>query len=71
MYNIRKLREAKGMTQEQLALASGVHRVAIVRYENTDRGMTMETASKLAAALGCTIDELQWREDETAENEGA
>ena len=64
--NIAKLREAKGWTQEILADASGVNRVMIARYETTNANMTVETAKKLADALGCTIDELFEREEETA-----
>jgi transcriptional regulator with XRE-family HTH domain len=51
------------MTQEQLAAASGVHRVTIARiergYGNT---CTLDTISRLAAALGVTIEELMDRE---------
>ena len=67
MYNgnarIKALREARGMTQDELAAASGVHRVTIAKYETTDGGMTIATAAKLAAALGCTIDELYERKE--------
>lgn len=58
IYNIAKLRKAKGWTQETLADESGVHRVLIARYEKTGMNMTIKTAEKLATALGCTIDEL-------------
>ena len=60
---IKALREARGMTQDELAAASGVHRVTIAKYETTDGGMTIDTAAKLAAALGCTIDELYERKE--------
>lgn len=62
--NIAKLRNAKGWTQEILADVSGVHRIMIARYETTNANMTIETAKKLADALGCTIDELL-KEDDT------
>lgn len=58
IYNIAKLRKAKGWTQETLADASGVNRIMIARYETTGANMTVETAQKLADALGCTIDAL-------------
>lgn len=58
IYNIAELRNAKGWTQEKLAEESGVHRIMIARYESTGANMTIETAKKLADALGCTIDEL-------------
>lgn len=60
---LAEVRRAHGMTQEQLAAASGVHRVTIARiergYGNT---CTLDTISRLAAALGVTIDELMDRE---------
>lgn len=61
IYNIAELRKAKkpkGWSQEKLAEESGVHRIMIARYESTGANMTIETAKKLADALGCTIDEL-------------
>lgn len=58
IYNIRKLRKAKGWSQEVLSMVSGVHRVMIARYEAEGKGMTLVTAYKLAGALGCTVDEL-------------
>lgn len=48
-----------------LAEVTGIHRVTIARYETTNAGMTVENAKKIAAALGCTIDELL-RKEETA-----
>jgi len=62
--NIAKLRKAKGWTQEILADVSGVHRIMIARFETTNANMTIETAKRLADALGCTIDELL-KEDDT------
>lgn len=63
--NIANLRKAKGWTQETLADASGVNRIMIARFETTSTNMTIETAKKLADALGCTIDEL-FETEETA-----
>lgn len=56
--NLKELREARGMTQEALSKASGVHRVAIAKHETMDIGMTVDTAVRLANALNCTIDDL-------------
>jgi len=55
---IRKKREAKGLTQDQLADALGVDQTAVSQWE---RGVTLPRADKLpelAKLLGCTIDEL-------------
>jgi transcriptional regulator with XRE-family HTH domain len=57
--NLQYLRQlSANMTQETLADASGVNRIMIARYETTGANMTVETAQKLADALGCTIDAL-------------
>lgn len=61
--NIKALREAKGMTQVQLAEAAGIHRVTIARYETTDIGMTVDSAQRIANALGCTVDELLGKDE--------
>ena len=56
--NVRAIRKSAGMTQQQLADKSGIHRVTIARIESDGHTTTMDTAAKIAAALGCTIDEL-------------
>ncbi len=56
--NLQAIRKSTGLTQQQLAYKSGVHRVTVARIESNSSSTTMETAVKLAAALGCTIDEL-------------
>lgn len=56
--NIRKLREAAGLTQADVVRAFGVDAAAVVRWES---GATMPRADKLpklAQLFGCTIDEL-------------
>lgn len=60
---LKRLREAKGLTQEQLADATGIHRSCIARYETREMGITAENAGKLATALSCTIDALMGREE--------
>lgn len=56
--NIRKLREAKGMTQEDLAQVLGVTHGAISLWESDKRSMNVKQAVKIAAALGVTLTEL-------------
>lgn len=46
-----------------MADASGVNRIMIARFETTNANMTIETAKKLADALGCSIDELIGKEE--------
>ena len=51
-------RQARGMTQEQLAEASGVHRVTIARIETGEVSPKAETLKRLADALGVLVDDL-------------
>lgn len=59
MCELKALREARGLTQEQLSELSGVNRASIARYETSVRvSMTIDTAKRLAGALGCTVSAL-------------
>ena len=55
---LAEVRRAKGFTQEQLAAASGVHRVTIARLENGKASAKVETLERLAGALGVLVDDL-------------
>ena len=56
--NLAALRKMRQMTQDELAQATGLHRVTIARYEISDRGMTLDSAMRIASALGCTVEDL-------------
>lgn len=56
--NIKPRRKAVRMTQQKLAKKIGVSLITIGRYERGERVPSIETAAKIAKALGCTIDEL-------------
>ena len=58
MENLREVRKAKGLTQLQLSEVSGVNRVSIAKYESGKSTPSLQTAERLAMALGVTIDEL-------------
>ena len=61
MTKITRLAEARrenGMTQAQLAEASGVHRVTISRLESGKVSANVETLGKLAKALGVQVGDL-------------
>lgn len=59
MKQLRSAREAVGLTQAELAIKSGVSQQTISLLELDARNYPrIDTAAKLAAALGCTIDEL-------------
>ena len=58
-YKIKEMREAQGMTQEELSDKSGVSRVTISGLENgTERNTTSKTLVKIARALDCTVDQI-------------
>jgi|SRR5687767_4254364 len=55
---IRKLREAKGLTQDQLATAVGMLRSNISRIEAAKHRPTLETLEKIAKELKVSVAEL-------------
>ena len=62
--NLRRLRMASGMTQQELAEAANVPRICIARYEAGKYEPGMKNAGRLAVALGCRLDDLIGREDD-------
>lgn len=57
-HNIKKLREARGLTQNQLAKISGVPRPTWANLETGVANPTLSVLVKVAAALQVTIEEL-------------
>lgn len=55
---IKDRRVAKGMTQGELARLIGVSAPAIAQWERGDTNPTADKLPAIAAALGCTIDDL-------------
>ena len=55
---LREWRKYRGMTQVELAAASGLTQAAIAQIETSKRNPTVETARKFADALNCDIDDL-------------
>lgn len=49
--NLRRIRERKGITQEQLALDAGLNRAYIGYIERAERNPSTEVIAKLAKAL--------------------
>lgn len=58
MYTIREMRKRLNMTQSDLARLTDTTQAAISRYENGENSLTLETAAKIAKALGCKVDDL-------------
>ncbi len=55
---VRKLRSEIGLSQEAFADQCGLHRTYIGSIERGEKTVTIETASKLAKALGITLTQL-------------
>ncbi|MCX6756305.1 MAG: helix-turn-helix transcriptional regulator [Candidatus Nomurabacteria bacterium] len=56
--NMKKIRVAKGMTQGDICRALDVDRAYISNVESGNKNPTLSTITKLAKALGVSIDEL-------------
>lgn len=55
---LRALRVARGLSQEDLAAAAGLHRTHISLIERNKRSVRLETVQRLAVALGVQPSEL-------------
>jgi transcriptional regulator with XRE-family HTH domain len=49
--NVERIRERRGLTQEQLGWAAGLHQTAVARIESGERRPTLDTIFKLAQGL--------------------
>jgi transcriptional regulator with XRE-family HTH domain len=56
--NVRRLRDAKGLSQESLAAAAKLHRTYVGSVERAERNVSIDNMAKLAAALGVGLEEL-------------
>lgn len=57
--NLRKIREAKSLSQEKLARSADVANNTIVKIEaGKNKNPTLDTLKKIAKALGTTVDNL-------------
>lgn len=53
--NIRRLRLAKGISQEALADLAGLHRTYVGAVERGERNITLINANRIAEALGVRL----------------
>lgn len=51
-WNVRKLRTAKGISQERLANDAGIARAYMSEVERATKAVTVDVLDKLAAVLG-------------------
>jgi transcriptional regulator with XRE-family HTH domain len=57
-WNIRKLRVAQGLSQERLALESGIDRSYVGRVERGEENVTVDTLEALAKVLQVPVGRL-------------
>lgn len=57
-FRIKKLRSAKGLSQEALALAAGINPAYLGHVERCLKCPTIDTLNKIAAAFQMTLSEL-------------
>lgn len=53
--NVRDLRKAKGLSQEELAYKAGLHRTYIGMIERAEKNISLENIKKLAIALNVEL----------------
>lgn len=56
--NVRRLRQAKGLSQEGLAQMAGIHRTYIGAVERGERNVSIDNMERIAAAVGVSIADL-------------
>ena len=57
--NLKKIREAQGLSQSELSKRSGVSRPTIIKIETEDEpNVKAKTLVALADALGCSVTEI-------------
>jgi len=56
--NVKELRKAKGLRQEDLAAALGVTRQTIIAIENNKYDPTLELAMRLSAFFGVSVNDM-------------
>jgi putative transcriptional regulator len=61
---VREIRSSLGMTQEQLALLTGIARQSIISIERERYLPNIETALLISRSLKVLVDELFWLEEE-------
>ena len=69
--NLRKLRQAQGLSQEELAHRARVHQTYLSGVEGGKRNPSIDVLGRVAAALGADIEELFRRRSTKTDSSGA
>lgn len=56
--NVQVVRQALGISQEELAFRAGLHRTYIGMVERAERSISLQNAKKIADALNVKLDTL-------------
>jgi len=56
--NIKRLREAQGISQEELADRSGLHRTYVSQVERAVKNATIQSLDRIARGLGVPLTDL-------------
>jgi transcriptional regulator with XRE-family HTH domain len=57
-FNIRKVREERGLTQEKLAALADLHRAYVGQIERGEKNIGLKNLEKIAKALNVRIKDL-------------
>ncbi len=68
---IREARRQRGLTQEQLAAATGVSRSAVAQWETGRAGQITGNLSRIASVLGISVEWLLYGTDKRAPAEAS
>jgi transcriptional regulator with XRE-family HTH domain len=56
--NVRRLRIAAGLSQEELAERAGLHRTYVGAIERAERNISIGSLERIARGLGCGVTDL-------------
>lgn len=57
-FNIRRIREERGLSQEELAALAGLHRAYVGQIERGEKNIGLKNLQKIAQALEVNIEDL-------------
>ena len=66
-WNLRKIRTARGVSQERLAADAGVDRAYVSEIERELGNVSVDVLDRMATALGCQIGEFLQEPESNAE----